>query len=204
MKILILGILTILIIVAGAFMLMPKGPDPKLYEHLKTPQISDKPQQKMLIVEAQGEASLVAGKAIGLLIKAWYNQDGIKKSFKIPAVCARWPHDLNTPKDQWIGYFALPVPDSLQTLKTVKNPDNLTIYLQNWDYGKVAEILHTGSYDTEKQTVDRLKAFIQSEGYQIIGEHEEEYLKGPGMFGKGNPEKYMTIIRYRIVKADSL
>ncbi|HOD53810.1 MAG TPA: GyrI-like domain-containing protein [Candidatus Cloacimonadota bacterium] len=204
MKIVVLAILTILIIVAGAFMLMPKGPNPKLYEYLKTPQISEKNNQNMLVVEAKGEASTTAGKAIGLLIKAWFNQDGIKKSFKLPAVRARWPHDINTPKDQWVGYFALPVPDSLQNMKTVKNPNHLKIYLQKWEYGKVAEILHTGPYDTEKQTVDRLKAFIQTEGYQIIGEHEEEYLKGPGMFGKGNPEKYMTIIRYRIVKSDSL
>ncbi len=33
------------------------------------------------------------------------------------------------------------------------------------------------------------------------GEHEEEYLKGPGMFGTGGPEKYLTIIRYRLKKA---
>ncbi len=203
MKIFMLAVLTILIVVAVAFMLIPKGPDQKAFEHLKTPGISEMPAQNMLVVEARGEASIAAGKAIGLLMKAYFKQDGIKKSFKIPAVRARWPHDLNTPKDQWMGYFALPVPDSLQKMVQVKNPDNLKIYLQKWEYGSVAEILHTGSYDTEKETVDQLKRFIQTEGYQIIGEHEEEYIKGPGMFGKGNPDKYMTIIRYRVIKTQS-
>jgi effector-binding domain-containing protein len=67
-----------------------------------------------------------------------------------------------------------------------------------WEYGLVAEILHIGSYDTEEPTVDRLTKFIEDNGYRIIGDHEEEYVKGPGMFFKGNPDKYRTIIRFRI------
>jgi effector-binding domain-containing protein len=64
----------------------------------------------------------------------------------------------------------------------------------------VAEILHIGSYDKEKPTVDRLTKFISDNGYRIIGDHEEEYVKGPGMLFKGNSENYRTIIRYRIEK----
>ena len=52
-------------------------------------------------------------------------------------------------------------------------------------------------------TILRLHDFIDSQGYRIIGEHEEEYLRGPGMFSRGNPEKYYTIIRYRVAKSDS-
>ena len=41
-------------------------------------------------------------------------------------------------------------------------------------------------------------------GYRFIGEldgpHEEEYVVGPSQGGKGEPEKYMTIIRYRVHK----
>jgi hypothetical protein len=32
----------------------------------------------------------------------------------------------------------------------------------------------------------------------IAGAHEEEYIKGPTMTGKGDPEKYVTIIRYQV------
>ena len=35
----------------------------------------------------------------------------------------------------------------------------------------------------------------------LQGEHEEEYIKGPGMLSKGNPQKYLTIIRYRVKQA---
>jgi effector-binding domain-containing protein len=65
----------------------------------------------------------------------------------------------------------------------------------------VAEILHIGPYDREEPDIARLTGFIKDNGYSIIGDHEEEYLKGPGMFSKGNPEKYYTIIRYRVKKA---
>jgi hypothetical protein len=30
--------------------------------------------------------------------------------------------------------------------------------------------------------------------------HEEEYIKGPGMIFAGNPETYLTIIRYPVQK----
>lgn len=62
----------------------------------------------------------------------------------------------------------------------------------------MAEILHIGPYSAEVPTTERLQSYIKEKGYRVIGVHEEEYLKGPGMFGKGNPEKYYTIIRYRV------
>jgi hypothetical protein len=46
-----------------------------------------------------------------------------------------------------------------------------------------------------------LAVIVLDSGYVIAGEHEEEYIKGPGMFSKGDPEKYLTIIRYRVKKA---
>jgi hypothetical protein len=66
----------------------------------------------------------------------------------------------------------------------------------------VAEILHVGRYDDEGPTIRRLLEFIKASGYSVAGEHEEEYLKGPGMFGPGNPEKYLTIIRYPVRRAN--
>ncbi|NUM64306.1 GyrI-like domain-containing protein [candidate division KSB1 bacterium] len=72
--------------------------------------------------------------------------------------------------------------------------------MTTWEYGEVAEILHMGPYDKEQPTVARLMEFIKTQGYEVAGEHEEEYLKGPTMFSRGDPEKYATIIRYRVRK----
>lgn len=60
------------------------------------------------------------------------------------------------------------------------------------------EILHLGPYDREGPTVERLRLFADSAGYVLTGEHEEEYIRGPTMAGPGNPEAYLTILRYRV------
>jgi hypothetical protein len=117
------------------------------------------------------------------------------------APLARWPKPLETPKAEWVGLYGLPVPETLEKLKEIPDMPGLTVSLTTWQYGEVAEIVHVGPYAAEAPTVEKLKAFIAASGYQIAGPHEEEYLRGPGMFGKGNPDKYYTIIRYQVKKA---
>ena len=68
----------------------------------------------------------------------------------------------------------------------------------------VAEVLHVGSYSSEEADIRRLTDFISSQGYRVIGDHEEEYVRGPGAFFAGNPEKYLTIIRLRVEQADAV
>lgn len=86
------------------------------------------------------------------------------------------------------------------TIEKDSLPPNGRLKLTTWSYGPTAEILHLGPYAGETATIARLKAFITNQGYRIVGMHEEEYLKGPGLFGKGNPLKYQTLIRYRVQK----
>ena len=78
----------------------------------------------------------------------------------------------------------------------------LTVELVTWEYGEVAQILHVGGYDEETADTEALKEFIRSQGYEITGLHEEEYLKGPGFLFAGNPDKYLTLIRYPVKKID--
>jgi hypothetical protein len=94
----------------------------------------------------------------------------------------------------------MPVPENVAELPEYEAEPGLTIELTTWEYGEVAEILHIGPYDKEEPTIEKLHTFIEENGYKIVGLHEEEYLKGPGMFFKGNPEKYYTIIRYQVKK----
>ena len=72
--------------------------------------------------------------------------------------------------------------------------------LTTWEYGEVAEVLHIGPYDREEPTLQRLREFVQVEGYALVEEHEEEYIRGPTMAGPGDPEQYLTILRYRVVR----
>ncbi len=199
------GIFIILVVViAIVLLLFTIGPNLNQYDYLKNPVINQKINQKVVVVEMKGDPNTVGSDVYKLLFKTYFKTPGVTKGPKQPAPRARWPLAWDTPKEQWMGLYALPVPDSTTILPVVKNPKNLKISLDTWQYGEVAEVLHTGPYTEEKPTIDKLYAFIQQQGYKISGIHEEEYIKGPGMFFKGDPKKYKTIIRYTVVKADSL
>ena len=196
----VLAILVILIIIAFiGLRSMMRGPDLSAYESLREPRIRTLPSQLMLVVELKGDPNVVGRKAFGTLFKYYFQLKGVQKAGPPPAPRARWPLALDTPKGEWVGIYGLPVPPSYQVPhEMVLDP---LVKFRIWDYGEVAEILHVGPYTAEAPTVEKLKAFISAQGYKVVGDHEEEYLRGPGMFGKGDPKKYYTIIRYRVEKA---
>jgi hypothetical protein len=198
-KILVIAAIILVLAVLGAVvvgvLVFNKGPDLSQYQQLKSPRISPKADQRMLQVEATGDPNTAGLKAFALLFKTYYRN---VKAKGMVAPRARWPKPFDTPKDQWLGLYALPVPETLEKLKETPDLPGLTVGLTTWQYGEVAEIVHVGPYTAEAPTVERLKAFIAASGYGIAGPHEEEYLRGPGMFGKGDPDKYFTIIRYQV------
>jgi hypothetical protein len=192
------GISVVVFLIVAALSLFSQGPDLRKYEFLKEPRITKMPDQKMIEVVAQGDPNLVGSKAFKLLFKAYFKVPGVSKSMNQPPR-ARWDGDMNV-KSSWTGYYALPVPDGTTSLPPVDPEAGYQVRLTTWEYGDVAEILHIGPYAKETPTIQKLHQFIKQQGYEIVGYHEEEYLKGPGMFFKGNPEKYWTIIRYQVKK----
>jgi hypothetical protein len=190
-----------LIAVAAFFFL--RGPDLSAYERFREPAVVAMPAQKMLVVEAAGSPEAVGGKAIKLLFGTYFKLDGVSKGPGMPAPRGRWPKGLDTPKEQWVGRYAMPVPEAVSALPKTDAEPGLSVKLETWIYGQAAQILHVGPYDKETPTIERLHAFIREKGLEIAGDHEEEYLRGPTMFGKGNPEKYYTLIRYNVRPAGS-
>ena len=172
------------------------------FDSLKQPKISNKKDQKMLVVEAKGDPEVVGGKAFSLLFRLYFSSPETPKNSLQFYPCARWPESLDTPQSEWIGLYALPVPENMIQLPHYDTAEGLKASLVAWEYGEVAEILHVGPYDKEEPTVKRLREYINDQGYEVVGGHEEEYIVGPTMYGKGDPEKYETIIRYRIRKPD--
>jgi effector-binding domain-containing protein len=192
-----------IVIVAAAVLLFTMGgPNPAQFEYLREPQVRILPDQRVLQVEVKGEPEVVGSQAFGLLFKTYFKLKGVPKGPRQPAPRARWPLSLDTPKDQWIGRYAMPVPESVDSLPSQEvSESGLHATITTWQYGDVAELLHVGPYDREEPTITKLTRFIKECRYEVVGEHEEEYIKGPGMFSKGNPDKYLTIIRYRVRKA---
>ncbi len=190
----------IAVIVAGFFlMFMVQGPDLKQYDPLKEPRITSMNNQKMLMVETQGDPKVVAAKAFGLLFNTYYKIKGVPKGPKQPAPRGRWHGTSSTPKSEWVGLYGLPVPETAE-IPQFKAEPGFKVMLNTWSYGEVAEILYVGPYDKETDTIKKLMDYIRAQGYEITGPHEEEYIKGPGMFFRGDPEGYYTIIRYQVKK----
>jgi hypothetical protein len=144
--------------------------------------------------------NIFGGKAFGLLFQLYFSSPETPKGPLQLFPRARWPESLNTPKSEWIGLYALPVPDSMITLPSYTPQEGINASLAIWEYGEVAEILHLGPYTSEDSTINLLREFVHKEGYVIVGGHEEEYIVGPTVSSKGDPEKYVTIIRYRVRK----
>jgi hypothetical protein len=193
------GILVVLMLAVALLPFTAQGFRPRQFEELKTPRITTKKNQKMLVVEAKGDPNVIGGKAFGLLFQLYYSIRETTKGPQQAAPCARWP-DLNAPKSEWTGVYGLPVPETVTELPAHQAQEGLKASLTTWEYGEVAEILHVGPYDREEPTMKRLMEFVKEQGYITVDGHEEEYIKGPTMSGRGNPEEYMTIIRYRVRK----
>lgn len=182
----------------GYFLL--RGPDLSAYERFREPQLVSMLDQPVLLVEARGDPATTGDDAIGLLFRTYYRLDGVSKKGPPPAPRARWPSPADTPRDQWIGHFAMPIPGEVKKLPADAQAKGLVAKLAVWEYGEVAQILHVGGYDKEGPAIERLKAFIDRSGYRIIGPHEEEYLRGPGMLLRSNPDDHYTLIRYRVAR----
>ncbi|MCR9140687.1 MAG: GyrI-like domain-containing protein [bacterium] len=177
------------------------GPDLSKYDHLKTPQISQKASMQMLVTEITGDPNETTGAAFGVLYGAYYSIDGA--SVEEPWPRSRWSRSIlteSTPMSEWRGVFAVPVADSLTEIPPEYAKADPAIRLETWDYGTVAEILHIGSYEDMTATTEKIEAHIEAQGYRITGMHEEEYLKGPGMIFEGDPNEYITILRYEVAK----
>lgn len=195
--------LAVVLVGASVLFMMPRGPRLEDMKHLLEPRITTLADQRVLVVEAKGDPAEVAGEAFSLLFKTYFKLKGVPKGPKQPAPRARWPLSLDAPKQEWVGRYAMPVPEDVNSLGDVPSEEpGLWARLATWQYGQVAEILHVGPYEREEPAIRTLMQFIKDSGYVITGEHEEEYVKGPGLFSRGNPEKYMTIIRYRVKKAE--
>jgi hypothetical protein len=98
-------------------------------------------------------------------------------TFKVGGLRARYPDAHLVPKEEWTHIIGLPIPEDTTSLPQ-KVPD-VQVKIETWEYGTVAQILHLGPYDQEYPTIERLHKFIEENGYEIAGMHEEEYLTRP-------------------------
>lgn len=161
------------------------------------PQILEMPPQKMAVVRGKGTPDKVFPELMPALYGSVYTlKFDLKKrglaTFKVSGLRTRYPDAPLVPMEEWTHIIGLPIPEDTTSLP--QKVPGTEVKLETWEYGTVAQILHLGPYDQEEPTIRRLHQFIEENGYEIAGVHEEEYLTRP------DAKVIKTIIRYPIKK----
>ncbi len=162
------------------------------------PRLRRMPPERMAVVHTHGDPNVVGKGVFPALYGAVYtlkfdHKKKGKDDVPVAAPRARWPDaDTRVPKARWRGIWGLPVP--ARTRSVPQKVPAVPVAVESWPYGTVAEILHKGSYASERGSIERLREFIRGRGYEIVGPHEEEYLSRP------NVKEPKTVIRYEVRK----
>ena len=161
------------------------------------PQIIEMPPQKMAIVRGKGTPDEVFPKVMPALYGSVYTlKFDLKKkglpTFKVTGLRGRYPDAHLVPKERWTMILGLPVP--IDTASLPQKVTEVEVVMETWSYGTIAQILHIGAYDQETSNIERLQRYIKDNGYEISGDHEEEYLTSP------DAKVVKTIIRYPVRK----
>lgn len=114
------------------------------------PQILKIPRQKMAVIYLKGDPNVVCAQCLPALYTTIY---GIKKilkaqgvDFKVEKLRARWPGAENLPKKEWLGIYALPIPEDTMSLPPQNKVYGIKVKIEEWEYGTVVQILHEGPY----------------------------------------------------------
>lgn len=154
---------------------------------LTQPHLLELPDQRMATVRPEQDPMDVADDAI----KALYaSVEKVRKQtpFQLEPLRARWA--VGAPLVVRAAMWGLPVPAGVDDVPSVD--ERFPVHVDAWQYGLVAEILHEGSHAEQDRAVDRLRRYIEDEGLELLGPHEEEYLTPPGA---AVPK---TLVRYRV------
>jgi hypothetical protein len=119
--------------------------------------------------------------------------------------------DINI-KDNWDYTLMILVPDlitqdlfqdTLAQLREKKGeqPGFARLRLDTFEEGLCVQTMHIGPYATEPQTMEKMQAFMQENGYRDLvgegGKHHEIYLGDPR---RAAPEKLKTVLRHPVSK----
>jgi hypothetical protein len=183
----------------------------------KTPVIVDVPPLRFLQIDGQGDiGGPTFQAAIGALFSLSYPvkfaaKKALGLNYKVAPLEGLYWHATDNvgfdPQDRashsWRLMIMLPedVPEELveqtrQKVAAKKNPPRLAdIRIQTFSEGRSVQILHVGPYAEETPTVERLFAFAEENGLEIVGKHHEIYLGDPN---RAAADKLKTVLRYGV------
>ncbi|QRN82787.1 GyrI-like domain-containing protein [Chloroflexota bacterium] len=188
-----------------------------LYKAPDNPTLVDVPSLSYLMIDGLGDPNTapIYSESVGTLYKLAYAirflmRDEYDLDFGVmPLEGLWWVEDLNEfsygDKSNWYWTMLIMQPTAVTAEvvatareKVVKKHNPLLlpqVRLGELVEGQSAQVMHHGPYADEKPTVDRLHAFIESQGLTPHLKHHEIYLKDPTRCA---PEKLLTILRHPV------
>ncbi len=197
----------------------------RLYLPPKTPEILTIPPMNFVAVDGRGDPNEEGGeykRALEVLYAVSYTlKMSYKTDYKIPGFYEYVVPPLEgfwvqpgvkgfdySDKSSLLWTSAIRLPDfvreedfawAVSAAENKKKLDCSQAYLLALDEGVCVQMLHLGSYDSELESVARMDAYIDENGYEndMAGDrrHHEIYLSDPR---KTSPEKWRTVIRHPI------
>lgn len=190
------------------------------YKATKTPQLVELPKAFYLSIEGQGDPSGEAfQKNIQALYTLAYAIKFMHKAkqqdFVVPKLEAQWWYDetlfkgvsiseapQKIPRDLWYFRLLIQMPgyvkaDDLQVAQADLPSSKKTgltnlVSWYNIAAGRFAQVLHSGPFDKEPESLLILAGFMNQHNLKRNGFHQEVYLSD---FRKTAPEKLKTILR---------
>jgi hypothetical protein len=189
------------------------------YVALEKPQLVETKPAKYLSVTGRGapgsqEFSSKIGALYGMAytIKMTRKFSGMQDYAVCKLECQYWIDGDNidfasTPQEQWNWKFLMRTPDFIEEddlenavkklLAKGKEPEVKQVRLESLSEGLCVQALHVGSYDRERETIEKMMAFADGQGFEFHGTHHEIYLSDPRRVPL---EKLKTILRIPVKK----
>jgi len=77
------------------------------------------------------------------------------------------------------------------------NPALDKLRFERFAEGLSIQIMHVGPYSEEPRSLEKMRRFVEENGYAYRGKHHEIYLGDPR---RANPEKLQTVLRHPVEK----
>lgn len=181
----------------------------------------DIPERRFVMIDGEGPAGEVAfaPRMPGLYATAWTLRFALKKrgvTTKVGPLEGWWwttdgSTDLDTifgeDRGTWRWTLGIALPDEAAPVELdaalaagrakLVEPFAANLRVESFDEGRVAQLLHLGSYAGERPSVERLHAAIEAANLRPTGRHHEIYLGDPR---RGAPEKVRTLLRQPVIE----
>ena len=151
---------------------------------------------KVLVAKIKGDPDITMDTA-GLTLFSAGRKLKLSPSY-MSARHLEWNQRDTKLRQDWVVYYSRMVPETAMSLADIQDSAEVSIFYDRREKTEIAEILHVGRYDRIPESLEKLRLFVEKEGYSLTGFYEEVYRVFE--YIEPNPNKYETLLRYQVAR----